>query len=369
MTVSAERGYQCTQDGCPFQENGTCLEQIQPVEECPHLKKLETSNGDSKLPIKVKIQPEHGIGFAETQPEAKRIAIYPASPLEVDQVDAVMGEAETIMVIVAGDVDSGKTTLIALTYSAFLKGPVGDWRFAGSRTLLGYENCVQSHRLSERQDTPSTPRTVVDVNEYYHLDLQSVRDRRRKRLLLHNISGERYQQAMDTTIAAEELHFLRRADIIVVMIDGESLLKKASCSRAKSRLVELLLAIAKVGHLEANQPVQILISRWDAVVNAGVVSFVEQQMREIQELATRRLAEVQVASPISINGIASVTRYKETRFGHGYGDVLETWVSLRPKPVPPVVDELALSRRVEGWTALGRRGSAPQAQRTGENDA
>jgi hypothetical protein len=345
------------------------LEQIQPVDECPHLEKLETPAVNVDLPPERKSRQDEKVRVIKSEPQAKHVAVYPASPLEVDQVDAVMGEAETIMVIVAGDVDSGKTTLIALTYSAFLKGPVGGWRFAGSRTLLGYEACVQDHRMSKDQDNPSTQHTGFDINEYYHLDVQSIRDRHRKRLVLHNISGERYQQALGTASAAEELHFLRRADIIVVMLNGESLLKKASCSHARSRLAELLMAIAKVGHLEANQPVQILISRWDAVVEAGRVADIEQEMRKIQELAQTRLAEVGASNSVSIHGIASVTRHKETRFGHGYSDVLETWVSLRPKPIPPVVNELALSGRAEGWTSLGRRESATQVEARGEKDA
>ncbi len=365
MTVPLQREFRCTQDGCPFRESGECLEQIQPLDECPHLEKLEPSVVSDKPPMGREGEQQKA---PKTQAEPKPVSIYPGWPLQSREADAVMREAETTMVIVAGEADSGKTTLIALAYSAFLKGSVGEWRFAGSRTLLGFEACVQNHRVSEDSVAPFTLHTPTDVDEFYHLDVQSINDKRNRRLLLHNISGERYQQAMNTTSAAQSLHMVRRADVIVVMLDGRSLLKRASTSQAQSRMVDLLLGIAKVGHLGTNQPVQILISRWDEVVAKDGVAVVEAAMTQIRQLASKRLAEVGVSSLITIHGIASVTRHKGTSFGFGYPEVLQVWLSLRPKPVSPVTDEPSKSKRNEGWTSLGSNDPSSSVAAVGEQD-
>ena len=356
----------CTQQGCPFADNGTCLEQFQPVEQCPHIDLIDGADpsNDDDIAILPVIDESTSVN---TVAEPKYVSIYPAWALAPKEVSAVMGESETILVIVAGDTNSGKTSLIGLSYSAFLQGPVGEWRFAGSRTLLGYEGLVQNHRASAEYDLPDTPHTETKVEEFYHLDIQSQRDERQRRLLFHNVSGERYQDAINKTVDAAKLDLLHRADAIVVMVDGERLLKKALAAQATTRLMDVLSALAQAKHLETNQPVQIVISRWDLVVNAGVQEQVNSQLSVIRERMVQGLAEFGVKSPISVYPVACVTHHAETAFGFGFREVLEAWLALRPKPAVEPPDAPSTTGRNEGWTSLASLPGVARSEATAQH--
>lgn len=356
MTVPLQSTRQCTQDDCPFNETGACLEQVEPIESCPHLVEHYVTDEDED-PESIDESTETPTSLPAKQvrkpPQVFRVPVYSGEALIGEQADALASEVETTVVIVAGDVDSGKTTLIGRSYSSFLEGPVGTWRFAGSRTLLGYERRVHNHRLSSNQNAAVTDHTPLGVDEYYHLDVQST-DGELRRLLLHDISGEAYQQATNSTSGAEALDMLRRADVIVILLDGDRLLKKAKRSAAVSRLQDLLLSIARVGHLKKAPPVQIVVSRWDYVKAADKETGIKEEMEGIRSLVETRLREQKIASPVSICGVASISHNKAVPAGFGFEEVFNFWTELRPKAQPTVNDTLPTEGRQEGWTALKR---------------
>jgi hypothetical protein len=365
MTQPALRAT-CKQQGCPFADDGTCLEHYQPVEQCPHIELIDGVDAVPKADTATSSGRDDST-MVITESDPKFVPIYPAWALAPNEVGAVMGEAETTLVIVAGDTNSGKTSLIGLSYSAFLQGPVGEWRFAGSRTLLGYEELVQNHRASAEYDLPDTPHTETKVEEFYHLDIQSQHDGRQRRLLFHNVSGERYQDAINKTVDAAKLDLVHRADAIVVMVDGERLLKRASAAQAKTRLIDVLSALAQAKHLENNQPVQIVISRWDLVENVRAQEQINSQSSMIRDQVVQGLAEFGVTSQVTVFPVACVTHHAETAFGFGFSEVLEAWLALRPKPLAVPLDASSTSGRNEGWTSLASTPGVAPSEATAQH--
>jgi len=353
---------QCGQEDCPFNEAGECLEQVIPVEACPHL--IERYDTDTDELDTGEII-DHGQESTSTQtksnasPRLPGVPIYKGKALERDQVDAVAAERESTVVIVAGDVDSGKTTLIGCSYSAFLKGPVGKWRFAGSRTLLGYDQRVHNHRVSSLNETPLTPHSPLGIDEYYHLDVQSSEDAKRCRLLIHDISGEAYQQAIDSSTGAEQLVMLRRADVIVIMLNGASLLVTWLQGEAVSRLTDLLMAVARAGHLAKQPPIQIVVSRWDQVKKEGAEDSIQKAMEEIRNRIERRLREQELSNLVTIHGVASITHHSGTPPATGYAEIFDFWTTLRPKSLPAPINALPEGGRQASWTSIGRHQTGP----------
>lgn len=356
MTASPHSTRECQQADCPFNETGACLEQIIPIETCPHLVERYDTDEDADQEVTDDLSDTQGLSPIKptTSPQALGVPVYSGEALIGEQADALASEAETTVVIVAGDVDSGKTTLIGCSYSSFLEGPVGAWMFAGSRTLLGYDRRVHDHRVSSNRDAPVTEHTPLGVDEYYHLDVQSSTAKRRRRLLLHDISGEAYQKAIDQSRGAEELAMLRRADVIVILLDGTRLLKRSQRAEAVSRLLDLLLAVTKVGHLSKEPPVQIVVSRWDHVAAADNAVEISEQLEQIRSRVEKRLRELNIGSAVSIHGVASITHDNITPAGYGYPEVFDFWATLRPKAQPALTDTIPDGERQEGWNAMGR---------------
>src|SRR5581483_8028165 len=63
------------------------------------------------------------------------------------------------VVLLAGDSNSGKTTLFAAIYERLLDGPFGEFLFAGSRTLHGFESRCFENRGGYGHTEPDTGHT------------------------------------------------------------------------------------------------------------------------------------------------------------------------------------------------------------------
>src|SRR5438094_3901098 len=84
------------------------------------------------------------------------------------------------LVVVAGPVGCGKTTLLTSLYELFQWGPVAEFEFAGSKTLPAFEQRCHLSRSASGASEPKTQRTLnertVDgrlIPTYLHLGLRS----------------------------------------------------------------------------------------------------------------------------------------------------------------------------------------------------
>ena len=138
---------------------------------------------------------------------------------------AITRRAQTSIVLFAGTADSGKTTLLATLYLLFQRGPFADYLFAGSETLVGFENRVYFARTASGREAPATPRT--SVSEYLHLQVrredlsEPVRD-----VLLCDLSGEDFREAKDNSDACRGLRIISIANRFVLLVDGGKLARE-----------------------------------------------------------------------------------------------------------------------------------------------
>lgn len=126
------------------------------------------------------------------------------------------------LVVLAGPIDSGKTTLITSLYELFQWRQVDGYAFAGSNTLPALEErCYLSRRASGRRTahTQRTPYIGPDPS-YLHLRVRSLEGLRPFRdLLFTDVSGEMFEHARDSIDECKELTFLKRADHFLLLLD------------------------------------------------------------------------------------------------------------------------------------------------------
>lgn len=234
-------------------------------------------------------------------------------------------------VVVAGPVGSGKTTLLTSLYELFQWNRVPEYLFAGSETLPAFEErCYLSRTASENAE-PQTARTIYDpVPTYLHLRVAAAKPVRRfTDLVFTDVSGEMFEHARDSTIACQELTFLRRARHFLLLLDSNRslLLEKrwAMIEEAKT----LLQSCLDSKMLANDCAVRILWARFDYFVQAGDTAdhrgFRKDVVTEFQAAFGDRVGDFKFAEIA-----ARPTRAPQLGFGKGVLNLFEEWVTENP---------------------------------------
>src|SRR5262245_14552881 len=87
------------------------------------------------------------------------LRLHRGVPLKITEIPQITRRAYTPIIFLAGDVKSGKTTLLGSILDALLVSPLGGYRFAWSETLMGFEEKCFESRVRSGRTTSDTPRT------------------------------------------------------------------------------------------------------------------------------------------------------------------------------------------------------------------
>lgn len=206
---------------------------------------------------------------AEVEPEF--IELFSGAALGATDAEAITLRSRTHLVVFAGAEGSGKTTVLASIYEHLNQGPFAGYRFAGSRSLLGFEEICHLNRLASGGVQPDTQRTrLTEETKYYHLALRGTEPGAARRdVLLSAMSGELFRMAKDSQEDAERLTFLRRADTIVVLVDGERIANTAQRASAQADAADILESLLDANMVSPSCQVEIVFSKRDRTTAAG----------------------------------------------------------------------------------------------------
>src|SRR5262249_20706847 len=151
-------------------------------------------------------------------------------------------------VVLVGDAESGKSTLLSSIYISFLHGPFGGLRFAGSRTLFAFEDRSFFALAKSGLHEPDTRRTSYGERQtFLHIGCSSADEV--THLLVGDMSGEYFDRAVDNTEELTKLEFMRRADHVTVLIDGAQVVDQGLRHVKRARMRQLLKRMVQVGFL------------------------------------------------------------------------------------------------------------------------
>jgi hypothetical protein len=141
----------------------------------------------------------------------------------------VSGRRPTKVIVLAGAVSSGKTTLVTSIYEKFQEGPFVNFSFAGSSTLPGFEERSHRGRMASEAEEPDTERTKLKTEQQFlHLAVRNNTTQAARDLLITDVSGEKFRLARDFAEECKKLVILKRADVFALLIDGGRL--ASSCA-------------------------------------------------------------------------------------------------------------------------------------------
>jgi hypothetical protein len=321
VTPTATEGVGCRQEGCRVTEDGHCLEALPNPADCPNF-------------IAAGVTGEENAAGAESAgepvelPAETTVRWRSGKALEPHEANDLLAERGGEVIVIAGEAESGKTTLLTVLFALLRAGSLGPYSFCESVTLLGFERRAFLASTSSFSSEEETDRTlnITDEGELLHLVLRSQEGGgdRRIQVFLTDIPGEKFRKVRNNTAAAEEIPLLSRADKLLILADGERLAgDERQAAGAEGR--QLLGAILASGMLPSRTQLALVLTKYDWLVDgveAGdpAAAYWQEELRILETNAGR--------SGYSIRLFETAARAKRsTRIEPGHGIVdLARWI-------------------------------------------
>ena len=260
--------------------------------------------------------------------ESEFIDLYSGGALGASDAEAITLRSRTHLVVFAGTEGSGKTTILASIYERLNKGTFAGFRFAGSRSLLGFEEICHLNRLASGGVQPDTQRTLLsNETKFYHLALRGTalpagpRD-----ILLSAMSGELFRMAKDSKDDAERLTFLRRADTIVILADGERLVNTTLRTSAQADAADILESLLDAKVVSPNCRIELVFSKFDKITAAGqlALDFVAKTREKFEKRFRTRVQHLMYRTIAARPGPSSV----QDNTDGGLADGFVSWTTV-----------------------------------------
>ncbi|WP_241979259.1 TRAFAC clade GTPase domain-containing protein [Cryobacterium sinapicolor] len=265
---------------------------------------------------------EFDLGESDSPPEAlsnSRVTVSSGDGLTLSEANRLVGDVPSTVVLIAGEANAGKTTLLVELFAQFLSGPTGPWEYAGSQTVSGFHRRHKPARASSGATSPATARTQDD--EIHHLHLAVAAGSRRVDLVVSDIRGEVFESIIDGATALQELPFLPRVDICLVLVDGEQMGHASTRSLQLLRAQQLLMGLLEHGGLRDETRVLLIATKADKLT---------PQVRDASTAALEAIAGGLRRRPAPVAARALSARPADNTAPMGLAEVLEYLVE---KPV------------------------------------
>lgn len=265
------------------------------------------------------------------------------------------GDPSTV-ILLAGPIGSGKTTIIVSLFELFNQGPVAGLLFAGSSTLAGFERICHPGRAVAGLPSADTIRTNPHAGAaFLHLRVADVtaESPRLASVLVSDVTGEAFEEARDFAEPAKLARPLwRRADLICLVLDGERISNVQKRSLVRTEALGLLRAARDSKLLPERCRLSVVTTKWDVVEATDAQSFVDSTENLIADRHGHDFASV------SNHRIAARPVSTRVPYAFGVPRLLTDWMAL-PTAKP------ALSRPPPAPSGLGSFASAFWTGRSG----
>ena len=228
----------CRNNECTVGQTGICLLNYQ-ADECPNRVSAHGTpiGGDASLTHDkpVLVAPEDTPRFP------------PSDVLGMDAVRALMGKEYCRIIGLLGAPDSGKTACLVSLYLLLAHNSVDGFTFADSRSLTALDELSRGARSwyggMPEQMTVHTERKDSRSAGFLHFKLIRKSDYARLHLLIPDLPGE-WSTSLIENNRTDRLSFLRAADAVWVMVDGQTLIEKDQRQSAIHRTSLLIDRVA-----------------------------------------------------------------------------------------------------------------------------
>ena len=298
----------CRNNECTVGQTGICLLNYQ-ADECPNRVSAHGTpiGGDASLTHDepVLVAPEDTPRFP------------PSDVLGMDAVRALMGKEYCRIIGLLGAPDSGKTACLVSLYLLLAHNSVDGFTFADSRSLTALDELSRGARSwyggMPEQMTVHTERKDSRSAGFLHFKLIRKSDYARLHLLIPDLPGE-WSTSLIENNRTDRLSFLRAADAVWVMVDGQTLIEKDQRQSAIHRTSLLIDRVAAL--FSPDIPAVHLV-----VSHSDLGKPTEEILQELRKDAARHGID------LSVSHIASFSKTDGITAGAGIADLIAQTVA------------------------------------------
>lgn len=243
----------CSYEGCTVGETNLCALERDPAT-CPNRDGavIDTDVAGAGAPV------------LDAPLESPR---FPSSAtLGPDVIGTMMRSRHIRIVGILGDPDAGKTACLASLYLLVSNAKLSGWRFADSRSLMGFEEIARGARAWNEGNPPEQMTVHTEMADerrpgFLHLRLRH-EDGREIDMALPDLPGE-WTKTLVRSDRTDRLEFLRNAEVLWLVADGRQLIDRQQRQVTITRLGQLggrLRAMLR----DALPPVLLVLTHRDA---------------------------------------------------------------------------------------------------------
>lgn len=206
------------------------------------------------------------ISIAEEETNSNDFKLSSGDALNEKELYLLSAKKDTRIIYVLGPVGSGKTTFETMLYECFLEKVDEDLMFAGSETLMGFEERLNYLRVISGNSDAKMERTYMKEERCF-LQLSLLKKQKENcSIVFADISGEIFERcSSNKTNLEEDLKNLDIAQNIVLFMDGSALLDKAKRQEVVSKIRNFLLTFKSSKLYREYCHVDIVISKNDII--------------------------------------------------------------------------------------------------------
>ena len=233
----------CARPDCTIAETGRCLLNHEPSS-CPD--RMAAAEPTRESPPAVVLP--------------RKVSFPGSRACTLNEARALMEEQYVHLVGILGEPNAGKTGCLVSLYLSVVDRRLDGFSFANSRTLMGLEEISQGARQWNQGQVPEqfTDHTELADDRtagFLHIKLARGPQGRSVNLLCSDLPGE-WTTALIEQNRVDRLEFLKRADVIWLVVDGTELVnpaKRQVCVR-RTKIV-----ISRLGNFLDSRPRLILV--------------------------------------------------------------------------------------------------------------
>jgi hypothetical protein len=296
--ASAPADGTCAREGCAIAAGGACARGFSDPFDCEDFEPYEAeedsaaAGSDADQDVPAGSGPLDTRGRRPWRQAEESEPLHSGRALTLEEATQVRRARLTAVVVPIGEVSIGKTTLLAALFEALGAAAVGGWSFAGSLSLMGFEERSHLAMVASGRRKSDTPRTSRNTSEVLlHLALLGP-DGARQDVLLADVSGEHAEGLRLHNDAGDYTRLLSAATCVLLMVDGKQLAAPAKRHAELTRARTLFQAIHQNELLPDGVPVLLVATKWD------LCSEVESEVTPLLEKLVGRIREEGVASDI-----------------------------------------------------------------------
>lgn len=262
--------------------------------------------------------------------------------LSLGEIYKISSSEVSKLIMFAGSVGCGKTTLLTSIYHQFLSSAENRYYFMGSKTLLAFEQRAHFTRIQSNQSSPVMQRTNNGVlDSYLHLKLYDTQTKYAKNIFISDFSGEDFDKikgSVDT--AKEELAMVKQMKLLCIILDGKKITSSQFRYREINNAKMLLKTLNDAELLHNSAKVIAIVSKYDLIKNkyGDNVDEIHKILNEIKQNIVSEIPKRE--DEMVVYTVAALPELKNNVVPIGYGleniiDLLFEDYTQQPKILAP----------------------------------